>query len=71
MSTYVAWVHDPHLSAVTTERTGGPWWMAYAKNWMARRRNRHEALLQKSASIPNALPPDRLGDGQKRLHLPM
>ena len=29
------------------------------------------ALLQKSASIPNALPPDRLGEGQKRLHLPI
>ena len=30
-----------------------------------------KALLQKSDSIPNALPPDRLGDGQKRLHLPI
>jgi hypothetical protein len=30
-----------------------------------------EALLQKSDSIPNALPPYRLGDGQKRLHLPI
>ena len=29
------------------------------------------ALLQESDSIPNALPPDRLGDGQKRLHLPI
>ena len=29
------------------------------------------ALLQKSDSIPNALPPDRLRDGQKRLHLPI
>ena len=29
------------------------------------------ALLQKSDSIPNALPPDRLEDGQKRLHLPI
>ena len=28
-------------------------------------------LLQKSDSIPNALPPDRLGDGQKRLHFPI
>ncbi len=32
---------------------------------------RQAALLQKSDSIPNALPPDRLGDGQKRLHLPI
>ena len=32
---------------------------------------REGALLQKSDSIPNALPPDRLGDGQKRLHLPI
>ena len=35
------------------------------KLWIGR------ALLQKSDSIPNALPPDRLGDGQKRLHLPI
>ena len=39
VSAYVAWAHDPGLSAVTTQKTGGPWWMAYAKNWMARRRN--------------------------------
>ena len=49
MSAYVAWVHDPHLSAVTTGRTGGPWWMAYAKNWMARRRNRHESVYLHSS----------------------
>ena len=49
VSAYVAWVHDPHLSAVTTERTGGPWWMAYAKNWMARRRNRHESVYLHSS----------------------
>ena len=35
------------------------------------REYRCTALLQKSDSIPNALPPDRLGDGQKRLHLPL
>ena len=34
-------------------------------------RQQRMALLQKSDSIPNALPPDRLGDGQKRLHLPI
>ena len=49
VSAYVAWAHDPHLSAVTTERTGGPWWMAYAKNWMARRRNRHESVYLHSS----------------------
>ena len=49
VSAYVAWVHDPHLSAVTTGRTGGPWWMAYAKNWMARRRNRHESVYLHSS----------------------
>ena len=45
VSAYVAWAHDPGLSAVTTQKTGGPWWMAYAKNWMARRRNQHESHL--------------------------
>ena len=49
VSAYVAWAHDPHLSAVTTERTGGPWWMAYAKNWMARRRNQHESVYLHSS----------------------
>ena len=37
----------------------------------ALKRRLEAALLQKSDSIPNALPPDRLGDGQKRLHLPI
>ena len=35
------------------------------------RSRQRSALLQKSDSIPNALPPDTLGDGQKRLHLPI
>ena len=39
VSAYVAWCHDPGLSAVTTQKTGGPWWTATARNWMARRRN--------------------------------
>ena len=39
VSAYVAWSHDPGLSAVTTQKTGGPWWRATARNWMARRRN--------------------------------
>ena len=49
VSAYVAWAHDPGLSAVTTQKTGGPWWMAYAKNWMARRRNRHESVYLHSS----------------------
>ena len=49
VSAYVAWAHDPGLSAVTTQKTGGPWWMAYAKNWMARRRNRHESVYLRSS----------------------
>ena len=49
VSAYVAWAHDPGLSAVTTQKTGGPWWMAYAKNWMARRRNQHESVYLESS----------------------
>ena len=49
VSAYVAWAHDPQLSAVATARTGGPWWMAYAKNWMARRRNQHESVYLHSS----------------------
>ena len=49
VSAYVAWAHDPGLSAVATQETGGPWWMAYAKNWMARRRNAHESVYLESA----------------------
>ena len=49
VSAYVAWAHDPGLSAVTTQKTGGPWWMAYAKNWMARRRNQHESVYLQSS----------------------
>ena len=39
VSAYVAWCHDPHLGAVAQGHMGGPWWRAYARNWMARRRN--------------------------------
>ena len=49
VSAYVAWAHDPGLSAVTTQKTGGPWWIAYAKNWMARRRNQHESVYLHSS----------------------
>ena len=49
VSAYVAWAHDPHLSAVTMQKTGGPWWMAYAKNWMARRRNRRNSVYLHSS----------------------
>ena len=49
VSAYVAWAHDPGLSTVTTQKTGGPWWMAYAKNWMARRRNQHESVYLESS----------------------
>ena len=49
VSAYVAWAHDPQLCAVATARTAGPWWMAYAKNWMARRRNRHESVYLHSS----------------------
>ena len=49
VSAYVAWAHDPGLSAVATQKTGGPWWMAYSKNWMARRRNQHESVYLESS----------------------
>ncbi len=46
--------------------------IAAADSWRFCRNYSHkQALLQKSDSIPNALPPDRLGDGQQRLHLPI
>ena len=49
VSAYVAWAHDPGLSAVATQKTGGPWWMAYSKNWMARRRNQHKSVYLESS----------------------
>ena len=49
VSAYVAWAHDPQLSAVATARTDGPWWMATARNWMARRRNPHESVYLHSS----------------------
>ena len=44
INSYLAWCHDPGLRTVASERTGGPWWMAYAKNWMARKRNKNESI---------------------------
>ena len=49
VSVYVAWAHDPQLSAVATAQTDGPWWMATARNWMARRRNPHESVYLHSS----------------------
>ena len=41
---YLAWCHDPGLATVAGERTGGPWWIAYARNWMERQRNKNESV---------------------------
>ena len=49
VSAYVAWCHDPHLAAVSQGQTGGPWWTATARNWMARRRNSHESIYLQSS----------------------
>ena len=48
VSAYVAWAHDPHLAAVSQGQTGGPWWKATARNWMALRRNPHESVYMDS-----------------------
>ena len=53
VSAYVAWCHDPHLAAVSQGQTGGPWWKATARNWMAWRRNSHESIYLQ-ASIESA-----------------
>ena len=49
VSVYVSWTHDPGLSTVTAQRQGGPWWIAYAKNWVARRANAHESVYLHSS----------------------
>ena len=49
VSAYVAWAYDPGLSTVASGRTGGPWWMAVAKNWMARRRNAQRSIYLHSS----------------------
>ena len=48
VSAYVAWAYDPGLSTVASERAG-PWWMAGAKNWMARRRNAQRSIYLHSS----------------------
>ena len=53
VSAYVAWAHDPGLSAVATQKTGGPWWVDTARNWMTRRRNPQIAVYLQ-ASIESA-----------------
>ena len=49
VSAYVAWCHDPGLSTVATQKTGGPWWTATARNWMARRQKSHESIYLQSS----------------------
>ena len=48
VSAYVAWAYDPGLSTVASERAG-PWWMAGAKNWMARRKNAQRSIYLHSS----------------------
>ena len=48
VSAYVAWAYDPGLSTVASERAG-PWWMAVAKNWMARRKNAQRSVYLHSS----------------------
>ena len=48
VSAYVAWAYDPGLSTVASERAG-PWWMAGAKNWMARRKNAQRSVYLHSS----------------------
>ena len=47
VTAYVAWAHDPQLCAVAAAQS--PWWMATAKNWMARRRNPQESVYLRSS----------------------
>ena len=49
VTAYVAWAYDPGLSTVASGRTGGPWWIAVAKNWMARRRNAQRSVYLHSS----------------------
>ena len=49
VSAYVAWAYDPGLSTVAAGRTGGPRWMAAAKNWMARRKNAQRSVYLHSS----------------------
>ena len=49
VSAYIAWTHDPGLSTVAAGRTGGPRWMAAAKNWMARRKNAQRSVYLHSS----------------------
>ena len=49
VSAYVAWAHDPQLALVTGQQATGPWWIDYVKNWMARRKNKHESVYLRSA----------------------
>ena len=49
VSAYVGWAYDPGLSTVAAGRTGGPRWMAYVKNWMARRKNAQRSVYLHSS----------------------
>ena len=44
IQSYVAWTHDPHLSSAASGRGNQAWWKAYLQNWLARKRNPHEAV---------------------------
>ena len=41
---YLVWCHDPGLQQTTATHGRGPWWLNYARAWLARSRAPHEAV---------------------------
>ena len=41
---YLVWSHDPGLQQATATNGRGPWWLNYARAWLARSRAPHEAV---------------------------
>ena len=41
---YLVWSHDPGLQQATATHGRGPWWLNYARAWLARNRTPHEAV---------------------------
>ena len=42
--THIVWCHNPGLQQTRSNSGTGPWWMEYARSWLARQRAPHESV---------------------------
>ena len=55
-TTHIVWCHNPGLQQTRSHSGAGPWWMEYAKSWLARQRAPHESVYLHTAASKTSTP---------------